>query len=78
MDRIRNTGLHILIGNVKGFQKMYIKPYFDKNKFRTLVYYISLPGTHLEKLQGGSSFKQAKLFLGVSKSSRGLPQKCQF
>ena len=25
--------LHIIIGNVKSFHKMYIKSYFDKNKF---------------------------------------------
>ena len=30
--------LHILIGNVKGFHKMYIKPYFGKNKLCTFLY----------------------------------------
>ena len=29
--------LHILIGNVKGLHKMYIKSYFDKNKFCSLL-----------------------------------------
>ena len=63
--------LHILIGNVKGFHKMYDKPYFDQNKLCTVFYYISL----LRK-KWLSFCKFANFFADSFRGAWALSKKC--